>query len=120
MGQVIRYGRRIEVVTLNPNPPAKARRKAFEPRWIKLPRHWISALGRSKNANAYRLALLILWETFKNKQGDGKIVLSAKMTGMPGSIRHRAARELVELGLIVLESRGRKALRASVVPYSLN
>jgi hypothetical protein len=120
MGQVIRYGRRIEVVTLTPNLPAKARRKAFEPRWVKLPRHWISALGRSKSANTYRLALLILWEALKNKRGDGKIILSAEITGMPGTIRRRAARELADLGLIVIERDRRRAWSARVVSHSLN
>jgi hypothetical protein len=109
------YGRRIEVATLNPDPPAKPKRKAFEPRWIKVPRHWISALGGSKSANTYRLALLILWEAFKNRRRKGEIVLSTRMTGMSRATKVRAATELADLGLIRLEENG--ALRASIIHY---
>ena len=48
MGYVMRQGRRIEVVTINPDPPPK-RRKSFEPKWVKLPLHWVNALRRAKS-----------------------------------------------------------------------
>jgi hypothetical protein len=52
MGYVMRRGRRIEIVTINPDIAPKKKR-LFEPRWVKLPRHWISGLGQSKSANTY-------------------------------------------------------------------
>ena len=113
---VLRHGRRIEVATVNPGVAAPKRQKVFEARWVKLPRHWINGLARSKSVNTYRLAHLILMEAYRDKRGNGKINLSTQATGIPGSTRRRAARELVQLGLITLEERGgTKAFRARVI-----
>jgi hypothetical protein len=121
MGYVMRHGRRIEVVTLtsNPSPVQKRRRKSFEPRFVMLPRHWISALKRSKSARTYELAHIILWEAFKDKRGTGEVILSSQVTGMSRSTRRRAARELVELGLITVTEEQTRTLRAKVIPYSV-
>ena len=120
MGYVMRHGRRIEVVTINPDPCPipKRRRKSFEPWFVKLPRHWISALRRSKSARTWELAVIILWEAFKDKRGTGEVILSSQVTGMPGSTRRRAARELVELGLITVAEEQTQTLRARVIPHS--
>jgi len=59
------------------------------------------------------LALLILWEAFK--QGTKEVVLSTAVTGMPRETKGRAARELAELGLIRLEGMGTRALRATIL-----
>ena len=89
MGYVVRYGRQIEVETIQ--LPPRPRPKAFEPRFVQVPRHWISALGRSNSVNTYRLALLILFAAFKNKQRNGEVTLSTAMTGMPRNTKVRAA-----------------------------
>ena len=119
MGYVTRHGRPIEIVTINPdpNPISRRRRKSFEPWFVKLPRHWISALRRSKSARTWELAVIILWEAFKDKRGTGEVILSSQVTGMPGSTRQRAARELVELGLITVVEEQTRTLRAKVIPY---
>jgi hypothetical protein len=119
MGYVMRRGRRIEIVTINPDIAPKKKR-LFEPRWVKLPRHWISGLGQSKSANTYRLALLILLEAYRDRRGRGEITLSTAMTGMPRNSRIAAARELAEIGLITLkEGGGNRALKARIIhlPY---
>jgi hypothetical protein len=119
MGYVMRRGRRIEIVTINPDIAPKKKR-LFEPRWVKLPRHWISGLGQSKSANTYRLALLILLEAYRDRRGRGEITLSTAMTGMPRNSRIAAARELAEIGLISLkEGGGNRALKARIIhlPY---
>jgi hypothetical protein len=118
MSYVIRHGQRIEVMTIHPHPTPKQKRKAFEPRFIKVPRHWISALGRSNSANTYRLAMLILIEAFRNKRRNGEVALSTATTGMPRNTKARAARELVDLGLIQLQEDGTGALRARVISDS--
>ena len=119
MGYVMRRGRRIEIVTVNPDIAPKKKR-LFEPRWVKLPRHWISGLGQSKSANTYRLALLILLEAYRDRRGRGEITLSTAMTGMPRNSRIAAARELAEIGLISLkEGGGNRALKARNHPPSL-
>ena len=120
MGYVMRHGRQIEIVTINPdpNPISRRRRKSFEPWFVKLPRHWISALRRSKSARTWELAVIILWEAFKDKRGTGEVILSNQVTGMPGSTRRRAARELVELGLITVAEEQTQTLRAKVIPHS--
>ena len=112
---VMRHGRRIEVMTINPDVVAPKRRKSFEPRWVKLPWHWINGLALSKSVNTYRLAHLILVEAYSNKRGNGRINLSTQVTGMASSTRRRAAKELVKLGLITLEGgEGTKVYRARV------
>jgi hypothetical protein len=115
---VTRHGRRVEVETIEPKAPPPRRRRAFEAKYIKLPRHWITALLNTRSANTYRLATLILWEAFKREHVGGEIVLSAQVTrGMPRSTRIRAAEELVELGLIQVERDGYRALRVIRVSY---
>jgi hypothetical protein len=120
MSYVMRHGKRIEVETVNPDTPSpKKSRRTFKAQWVKLPRHWISALGQSKSANTYRLALLILLAAFEDKSGNGEIILSAKVvTGMSRWSKTRAARELVELGLITIKENGVRALRAKIVSHS--
>jgi hypothetical protein len=119
MNYVIRHGRRIEIETVNPDTPSRKRRRTFKAQWVKLPRHWISALGQSKSANTYRLALLILLAAFEDKSGNGEIILSAKVvTGMSRWSKTRAARELVELGLITIKENGVRALRAKIISHS--
>jgi hypothetical protein len=113
---VWREGRRIETVEPDIGPVLK-RRKPFQPEWAKLPRRWVEALRQSKRISTYQLAHIILLEAFKREQIGGEIVLSSAMTGMLGVTRMRAAKELVELGLIKTEKRGRQALRVSLLYY---
>jgi hypothetical protein len=82
---------------------------------VQVPVRWIEALRQSKNAGAYRLALVILLEAFQRERMGGEIVLSSEMTGMPGTIRRRAAKELERLGLIQLERRGKQAFRVILI-----
>ena len=118
MGYVVRQERQIEVETVQSSP--RPRRKAFEPRFVQVPRHWISALGRSNSVNTYRLALLILFAAFKNKQRNGEVTLSTATTGMPRNTKVRAARELADLGLIQLRASEAGALRARVISNKNN
>lgn len=104
MSYVLRDGRRIEVAIINAAGVApKRKRRSFEYRWVKVPRHWVSGLARTRSVATYRLALIILTEAFTRKHTGGKIVLSAKVTGMSSSTRKRAALELAEFGLIKIE-----------------
>ena len=116
MSYVMRHGRRIEIIDRQDANPKK-RRKPFKAEWVKLPSKWIEALGKSGRINAYRLALVILLEDFKRKRWGGEVVLSSEVTGMPRNTRMRAAKDLVELGLIETEQRGRGALRVSNIYY---
>jgi hypothetical protein len=93
-------------------------KKYFWARWVKLPRHWISGLAQSKSASTYQLAHWILLAAYENRRGTGEVTLSHKTTmGMPHSTRGRAARELVNLGLVTLEGGGRpgNALKVKMV-----
>jgi hypothetical protein len=65
--------------------------------------------------NTYRLALLVLFAAFKNKQRNGEVILSTAMTGMPRNTKVRAARELADLGLIQLLGSEAGALRARII-----
>jgi hypothetical protein len=114
---VMRDGRRIEVVTLaSADKPKKRRRRGFEYEWVKLPRHWITALANSKSAATYRLAHIILVEAFRQEHCGGKIVLSAaRVRDMHKSTRLAAAWELSELGLIQIEVNGKRATVVSKV-----
>jgi hypothetical protein len=110
------HGRRIEIVTRTYESEEPKRKRTFGAKWVKLPRHWISDLGRCRSANTYRLGMLVLLAAYEDKRGTGEIVLSTKLTGdMDRATRGRAARELAELGLITLSGGGHYALRARVI-----
>jgi hypothetical protein len=114
---IIRNGQRIEVETLDTGIVPKKRREPFKAQWVKLPRWWIEVLRRTKSASTKQLAMEILSEVFKREQIGGEIVLSATVTKLLHSTRMRAAKELVELGLIKTEQKGRQAMRVSHVYY---
>jgi hypothetical protein len=83
----------------------------FRVKWVPLRATWIDRLEQSKSVGTYKLAHRILREAFKRKYVGGEIVLSRKVTGLPGTTIGRAARELVKLGLIEIEQSGNKAIR---------
>ena len=119
-GYVMRHGRRIAVITKKfEAPKSKPKlKKPFWAKWVKLPRHWISGLGQSKSANTYRLALLILLAAYEDKRGTGEVVLSTKLTrDMSRATRRRAAQELAELGLITLQTKGHRILKAKIIRW---
>jgi hypothetical protein len=120
MAYAVRRGRRFRVATANPellSSAPRTRRRAFEPRFVKLPRHWVTGLKRSKSVHTYELALMILWEAFRDKRGTGEVILSTAVTGMSRVTKRRAAEELAELRLIQLRRKGTRALRAIVIPH---
>jgi DNA-binding transcriptional ArsR family regulator len=98
-------------------PPRSARkkRKPFKAQWVKLPRYWVEAVQQSKSASTYQLAMAILFEAFKREHLIGEIVLSSTMTKMPRCTKMRAARELVELGLIKIRQDGNQAVRVTLL-----
>jgi hypothetical protein len=110
-----RHGRTFAVMELEDKCKPKRKRRQFEPKWVKLPRHWITSLRSSKSAKTYELAHIILWEAFKRQYVGGEIILSTEVTDMPRCTKLRAAKQLEELGLIRLLPNRRRALR--VVPY---
>jgi hypothetical protein len=116
---VYRHGKRIEVEELVlPNQQrTRAKRKPFKVAWFKFPGWWVKAL-RGASASAHQLALIVLAEAFKQEHMKGDIVLSAKVTEMAHSTRQRAAKELVELGLITIEQNGRNANTVSAIWYT--
>jgi hypothetical protein len=52
MNYVMRHGRRIEVETINMPEVEKKKRKRWAARWVKLPRHWITALRNTRSARS--------------------------------------------------------------------
>jgi hypothetical protein len=84
---------------------------------VKLPRHWVEVLRKSKNASTWELAVVILLEAFKHEHCGGEIVLSTTATGMPRTTRRKAAKELVEFGLIKTQQKGNQATRVSHLYY---
>jgi hypothetical protein len=111
MKHVMRHGKRIAVETVD--TAAKPRRK-FAARFVQVPYQWVAALRRSRSAGStYALALAILAEAHRQKsygRGDD-ITLSKEVTSLPRNTKVRAAKELAELGLIVIEQNGNQAVR---------
>jgi hypothetical protein len=94
----------------------RRKQRRFEYQWVKLPRHWVTALANTKSAATYRLAHIILVEAFRQKHCGGKIVLSAaKVRDMHRSTKLAAAWELSELGLIKLKVDAKRATVVSKV-----
>jgi hypothetical protein len=117
---VHRHGKRIAVETYYPPgaAPARARkRKPFKVKWFKFPAWWIEVLHNA-GAGARLLAPIILAEAFRRKYIGGDIVLSSEVTKMPPTTRKRAAKELVELGLITVEQNGNRAPTVVAVHFS--
>jgi hypothetical protein len=119
---VWRHGKRIEVETMNLDhlaPPRKRKRKPFKAHWVQMPRWWLEVLqDASASGSAYQLALVVLAEEFKRRYVGGEVVLSSEVTRMPHSTRIRAAKELVELGLISVEWDGKRAGTVSGVCFN--
>jgi hypothetical protein len=89
----------------------KPKHASFQAEWVRLPASWINRLEQSNSASTFKLAHRILKEAFKRKHVGGEIVLSRKVTGLPCTTTTRAARELVNLGLIQIQQSGNKATR---------
>jgi hypothetical protein len=111
----IRDGYRFEIESELDLDLPKAKRQEFKPKFVQVPTRWVEALERAKNINTYRLAHKILAEAFRCDQGGGEIVLSAGMTRMTSTSRHRAAMELERFGLIKLVRLGKQALRVILI-----
>src|SRR5262245_8000610 len=90
------------------------RRGPFQTKWVAWPRAWYKALLGTSLA-AWELAAYILFEEFKQRNVGGEIVLSPTATGMPSSTVRRAARVLVDLGLVEVEQTGLKSMRVMKV-----
>ena len=82
----------------------KRKRKPFKAIGSNSRAWWIEVLqDASASGSAYQLALIVLAEAFKRAYIGGDVVLSSEVTRMPHTTRKRAAKELVELGLISVE-----------------
>ena len=84
------------------------RRKKVEPLWVKLPRHWVSALCHSRSRNSYQLAHAILFESFRRHRYEERELSLCQLemlNGMPRCSRIRAAEDLARLGLISISKR---------------
>jgi len=110
MNYGMRQGRRIEVETLDMPKVEKKKRKQWAARWVKLPRHWITALRNTRSVHTYQLAHTILIEAYE--RGTQELTLSAETTGgMSRATKIRSAQELAEFGLIRLKLEGNKAVK---------
>ena len=89
----------------------KPKHQPFHVGWVKLSSTWIDRLEQSKSVGTYKLAHRILREDFKRSHIGGQIVLSREVSGLPPTTTVRAARELVELGLIQIQQNGNRAIR---------
>jgi hypothetical protein len=89
------------------------KREPFKVDWVKLPDYWIRQLERSQRVGTYKLALRILREAYKQQYTGGEVVLSAEVTGLPGTTRWSATKELVALNLIQIQQDGNRATRVT-------
>ena len=111
----VRNGSRFKIETLHPDSaPSKAKRKEFKLVFVRIPRRWAEAL-QGASGGAYDLALAVLAEEFQRERIGGEIALSTQTTGMPPTTRHRAAKELEQLGLIKLSREGKHTLRVILI-----
>jgi hypothetical protein len=102
--------------------PKKRKREPFKPEFVKLPTRWIEVLRNAKNGSTHQLAMEILSEAFKrepkrNYRGGDIVLSSMVVVGMSRWTKMRAAKELVQLGLIEIEQIGRQAPRVIHIYY---
>ena len=89
------------------------KRKPFKIEWVKLPDYWIRQLEQSQHMGTYKLALRILREAYRQQYTGGEVVLSTEVTGLPGTTRWSASKELVALNLIEIQQDGNQATRVT-------
>jgi hypothetical protein len=106
---VTAHGKRIAVETLEPKTPAPWRRKPFKAHFIRLPEFWMAQLEHAKGKATYHLAIRILHEAFKRQFIPGSVVLSAAVTGLARTCRHKATKDMLQLKLIGIKQEGNKA-----------
>jgi hypothetical protein len=90
-----------------PTRPKKWRRQ-----FVRVPWHWVERLRDAKCISSYRLAMLLLYESWR--LGGRPITLSNVSTlaeGLPRRTKWRALTELESLGLIKVRRRRRHAPR---------
>jgi len=106
------YERQRERITRR-GPKARKRKPGFRVEWVKFPIRWIERLQTARvGAATFKLALLILVESFKLDQMSVKeIVLSKEVTGLSKKARWRAVNNLVKLKLIRARRRKGQSIR---------
>jgi hypothetical protein len=101
---------------LAPEQIAKLTRPGQPKKWrrhfVHVPWHWVERLRGAKCVSSYRLALLLLYESWR--LGGRPITLSnvsAFAEGLPRRTKWRALGELESLGLVQVRRRARHAPR---------
>lgn len=102
----------LDAFRIDPNDPHLVPKKAGEPQPKKIPRRqfaivpriWMLQLRSAKKVTTYRLALLLLYEHWRNGGQPVRVtnVLAAKF-GVPRRSKYSALQELERLNLIVME-----------------
>jgi hypothetical protein len=103
-------------------PQAKPRRKLkkWQRRYVQVPWSWVERLQSAKRVSTYRLALLLLYEAWKN--GDKPLALSnvlAAEVGLSRQAKWLGLRELEKVGLVRIERHKGRAPRL-IIPKHLS
>lgn len=102
------FGRHIEVEAAPvPEKPKPLKRKYW---FVQMPTYWIEQLAQVERPSTFKLAHKILCQEFERRKFGGDIILSTEATGIARKTRPPAIRELVGLGLIEVDQRGRGAV----------
>jgi hypothetical protein len=95
---------------------ATPRKTKWRRQFIRFPWSWMDRLRATRHCATYRLALLLIYEHWRN--GGQTITLSNLATAQEGITRQRkwgGLRELEQLGLIKIERRSRKSPLVTVL-----
>ena len=90
--------------------PKKKTAKKWKRQYVRVPWSWIERLQASKSIGAYRLALFLAYEHWRN--GGKPIELTNATTtneGVPRSTKWRSLLELERLGLVRIRHRNPKS-----------
>jgi hypothetical protein len=101
----------VDTLVFPSTPTRSKKQKPFKIDFVKLPDYWIRQLEQTERCATYKLAHRILREAYKQQFTGDEIVLSAAVTGLPGTTRRAASRELIALKLIEIQQNGRRAPR---------
>jgi hypothetical protein len=93
------------------------KRTTFRVKWARIPAAWRSRLRQTQSAHAVNLAITILFEAYRAERCGNEIVLSTHTTGLQGTNRIRAIKELEKLGLIRVQRKGQQASRIELRHY---
>jgi hypothetical protein len=118
MNYVIRYGRRIQVETLDTGTPAKRKRRPKHEPFVVVPLRWAAAAAKATNTPQAMVWIWLLRLAFEARNSTFTVPNERlEEHGVSRFTKTRALRDLEAAGLIHVEHRIGKCPRVTIVNH---